>query len=209
MEIRYDNHMYTVLPINVNVNVRHTYWAPLNPVTEALHAVELTSFLWRMPEGVAEHSFSGCNHQSTCITSYSLRVQLLWYPMYYPGKMKARVSPVQWSKPYIILAPTQDSNPGGWIQNTKRWPLHYHCTTRTHVAHRSSTLLNFSVFFKKNNPTPHSQPNSKTSRKTFHFDFVHRHATSCIFCYCQFSNFEYHIQDNYRNNFHYDCYKIL
>ena len=25
-----------------NVNARHIYWAPLNPVTEALHAVELT-----------------------------------------------------------------------------------------------------------------------------------------------------------------------
>ena len=60
--------------------------------------------------------------------SYSLYAQLLWYPMYYPGGMKARVSPVQWSKPYSILAPTQDSNPGGRIQNHKRWPLHYHCT---------------------------------------------------------------------------------
>ena len=80
---------------NVNVNVRHNYWAPLNPVPEALHAVELTLFLWHMPEGVAEHSFLGCNHQSTCMSSYSLYVQLLWYPMYYPGGMKARVSPVQ------------------------------------------------------------------------------------------------------------------
>ena len=53
--------------VNVNVNVRHTYWAPLNPVTEALHAVELTLFMWHMPEGVVEHSFLGCNHQSTCM----------------------------------------------------------------------------------------------------------------------------------------------
>ena len=37
--------------------------------------------------------------------SYSLYVQLLWYPMYYPGGMKARVGPVQWSKPNSILAP--------------------------------------------------------------------------------------------------------
>ena len=51
-------------------------------VTEALHAVELTFFLWHMPEGVVEHSFLGCNHQFS------------WYPMYYPGGMKARVSPV-------------------------------------------------------------------------------------------------------------------
>ena len=58
--------------------------------------------------------------------SCSLYVQLLWYPMYYPGGVKARVSPVPWSKPYSILAPTQDSNPGGRIRNHKRWPLHYH-----------------------------------------------------------------------------------
>ena len=37
--------------------------------------------------------------------SYHLYVQLLWYPMYYPGGMKARVSPVQWSKPHSILPP--------------------------------------------------------------------------------------------------------
>ena len=30
--------------INVNVNVWHTYWAPLNPVTEALHAVACSEF---------------------------------------------------------------------------------------------------------------------------------------------------------------------
>ena len=30
---------------------------------------------------------------------------------------------VQWSKFHIILAPNQDSNPGGRIQNHKRWPL--------------------------------------------------------------------------------------
>ena len=35
--------------------------------------------------------------------SYSLYVQLLWYSMYYPEGMKARVSPVQWSKPHSIL----------------------------------------------------------------------------------------------------------
>ena len=71
----------------------------------------------------------GCNHQSFACPSYSLYVQLLWYPMYYPEEMKARVSPVQWSKPHSILAPTQDSNPSCRIQNHKRWPLHYHCTT--------------------------------------------------------------------------------
>ena len=33
--------------------------------------------------------------------------------MYYPGGMKAQVSPVQLSEPYSILAPNQNSNPGG------------------------------------------------------------------------------------------------
>ena len=81
-----------------------------------------------MPLKVWPNTALGCNHQFAC-PSYSLYVQLLRYPMYYPEGMKARVSPVQWSKPNSILAPTQDSNPGGRIQNHKRWPLHYHCTT--------------------------------------------------------------------------------
>ena len=51
-------------------------------------------------------------------------------PMYYPGEMKARVGPVLIDT-YSILAPTQDSNPGGRIQNHKRWPLHYHCTQKS------------------------------------------------------------------------------
>ena len=80
-----------------------------------------------MPLKVWPNTALGCNHQSICMPSYSLYVQLLWYPMYYPEGMNARVSPVQWSKPYSILDPTQDSNPGGQIQNHKRWPLHYHC----------------------------------------------------------------------------------
>ena len=74
-------------------------------------------FLWHMPddatEGVAKHSFLGCNctNQLAC-PSYSLDVQLIWYPMYYPEGMKARVSPVQSIEPHRILAPTRDSNPG-------------------------------------------------------------------------------------------------
>ena len=49
--------------------------------------------------------------------------------------MQARViSPVHWSKPHSLLAPTQDSNPDGRIQNHKQWPLHYHCTLRTEVT---------------------------------------------------------------------------
>ena len=48
----------------------------------------------------------GCNHQSIRMPhSYSLYVQLLWYPMYYPEGIMARVFPVQWSKPYSILSP--------------------------------------------------------------------------------------------------------
>ena len=37
--------------------------------------------------------------------SYSLYVQLLWYPTYYLGGMKARESPVQWSKAHDLLPP--------------------------------------------------------------------------------------------------------
>ena len=74
--------------------------------------------------------------------SYSLYVQLLWYPMYYPGGMKARVRHVQWSKPYSILAPTQDSNPGGRIQNHERWPPHYH---RTQSSARVSLMSSLST----------------------------------------------------------------
>ena len=72
-------------------------------------------------------TFLGCNHQSSSIPSYSLYVQLLWHPMYYPGGTKARVSHVQWSDPHSIFTPTQDSHPGGRIQNHKQWPLHYYC----------------------------------------------------------------------------------
>ena len=49
--------------------------------------------------------------QQLACPSYSLYVHLLWYPMNYPGGMKARVSPMQCSKTNCILAPTQDSNP--------------------------------------------------------------------------------------------------
>ena len=72
--------------VNVNVNVRHIYWAPPNSVTEALHAVELTSFVWHMPEGVAEPQLLDCSHQSTCMPSYSLYVQLLSYPNVLPRR---------------------------------------------------------------------------------------------------------------------------
>ena len=46
-------------------------------------------------EGVAEHSSIAATINQFACPSYSLYVQLLWYPIYYPGGMKARVSPVQ------------------------------------------------------------------------------------------------------------------
>ena len=64
------------------------------------YTVELTSFLWHMPaaitETVAESQRKAATiNQLACMPSYSLHVQLLWYPMYYSGWMKARVSSVQ------------------------------------------------------------------------------------------------------------------
>ena len=120
------------------LSVRHTYWAPLNPVTEALHAVSWLYFCGICQKVWPNTAFLCCNHQSTCMPSYSFHVQLLWYPMYYPGGMKARVSPVQWSEPHSILAPFQDSNPGGRIQN------HDHYTTTAHDRYRA---LSCSVVF--------------------------------------------------------------
>ena len=65
--------------------------------------------------------------------------------MYYPGGMKARVSPVQWSKPYSILAPTQDSNPGGRIQNHKR-----DVASSKHQQEVFREYIVFWIFLKKN-----------------------------------------------------------
>ena len=84
--------------------------------------LSLLLFLWHMPddatEGVAEHSFLCCNHQSTRSPSYSLYVQLIWYPMYPSEGMKTRISPVQSIEPHRILAPTQDSNHAGTSGST-------------------------------------------------------------------------------------------
>ena len=44
--------------------------------------------------------------------SRSLAVRQDWYPMYYPGGMKARVSPVQSIEPHRILAPIRVLNQG-------------------------------------------------------------------------------------------------
>ena len=116
---------------HVNVNVEDTiFW--LSPMIESCNWIDL---IWLYFCGKCQliplkqwtQRKAATINQLAC-SSYSLYVQLPWYPMYYPGGMKARLSPVQWSKPYSILAPTQDSNPGGRIQNHKRRPLHYHCT---------------------------------------------------------------------------------
>ena len=60
--------------------------------------------------------------------SRCLDVRQDWYPMYYPGGMKARVGPVQSIEPHRILAPTRDSNqepPGPQSQVvTTILPLH-------------------------------------------------------------------------------------
>ena len=60
------------------------------------------------------HQMESCNWNDFISVAYAIwcywrcrRTQLLWYPLYYPRGMKARVSRVQWSKPYGILAPTQ------------------------------------------------------------------------------------------------------
>ena len=82
------------------------------PITiESYHAVELTLFLWHMPVdhwncGQTQRKAATIN-QLACI-SYSLHVLLLWYPMYYPGRIKAPESPVQWSKTHSISTPNQD-----------------------------------------------------------------------------------------------------
>ena len=114
----------------VNVNVEDTiFW--LSPTIESCNWIDFISvayaswYHWNC--GRTQRKAATIN-QLAC-PSYNLYVQLLWYPMYYPGGMKARVSPVHWSKPYSILAPTQDSNPGDRIQNHKWWSLHYHFQT--------------------------------------------------------------------------------
>ena len=81
-----------------------------------------------IPLNLWPNTAQGCNHQSTCTPQLQPLCSAALVPNVLPEGMKARVSPVQWSKPHSISAPTQDSNPGGRIQNHKRWPLHYHCT---------------------------------------------------------------------------------
>ena len=78
--------------------------------------------------GRTQHKAATIN-QLAC-PSYSLYVQLLWYPMYYPGGMKARVSRVQRSKPYSILVPHSGFEPGRpWF----RIMSGDHYTTTAHI----------------------------------------------------------------------------
>ena len=119
----------TIRIVNVNVNVNdNIFW--LHHTIESCNWIDFISVAYaswcHLNCGRTQRKAATIN-QLAC-PNYSLYVQLLWYPMYYPEEMRVRVSPVQWSKPHSILALTQDSNPGGRIQNHKRWPLHYHCT---------------------------------------------------------------------------------
>ena len=115
--------------IFVDVDVEDTIFR-MSPTRESCNWIDFISvanaswYHWKC--GRTQHKAATIN-QRAC-PSYSFYVQLLGYPMYYPGGMKARVSPVQRSKPYSMLAPTQDSIPCGRFHNHMRWPLHYHCT---------------------------------------------------------------------------------
>ena len=78
----------------VNVNVTDTIsWRGHR---DKSHAIELTLFLWHMPddatEGVVEHS---CRLQPSIYLHAPVTAFMFSYPMYYPERMKARVSPVQ------------------------------------------------------------------------------------------------------------------
>ena len=60
----------------------------------------------------------GCNHQSTCMPK--LQPCSCTDDDVLPRKDEGSGQPNAVSKPYSTLAPTQDSNPGGLIQNHKR-----------------------------------------------------------------------------------------
>ena len=91
----------------------------------------------------------GCNHQSTCMPQLQPLCSAALVPYIQPRRMKAQVSPVQWSKPHSILAPSQDSNPGSRIQNHKWWPLHCHCnlfiTRSNHVTIHGNLIITWSL----------------------------------------------------------------
>ena len=96
-----------------------------------------------IPLKLIPNTAQGCNHQSTCMPQLQLLCSAALVPNVLPRRdVKARVSSVQWSKPHSILAPTQDSNPGGRIQNHQRWLLHNHCTT-TCITDKTTTITVF------------------------------------------------------------------
>ena len=64
-----------------------------------------------MPLKLWPNTAQGCNHQSNSMTQLQLLCSAALVSMYNPGDMKTRVNPVQRSKPYSILAPTQASKP--------------------------------------------------------------------------------------------------
>ena len=115
------------------------------------HEVELTLFLPDdTTKGVAKHSFRlqpsiNLHVPVTGVAEYSFRLQpsinlhvpvtgsAVLVPIVLPRKDEdSGIGPVQWSKLHIILAPTQNSNSGGLIQNHKRWS-----TTYTTTAHKN------------------------------------------------------------------------
>ena len=84
--------------------------------------------------------------------------------MYYTAEMKARVSPGEWSKTYSILAPTQDSNQGGRIQNHKRWPLHYHCTVYRFSKTTSHVRVSGRILARLLRPLSRCHSNAKETK---------------------------------------------
>ena len=132
------------------VNVKDTiFW--LSPTIESCNWIDFISvayaswYPWKC--GPTQRKAATIN-QLAC-PRYSRYVQLLWYPLYYAGVMKAWVSPVQWSKPHSILAPSQDSNPGCRIQNHKRWPLHYHWQNSCKYTNQHETLIEHETLIRR------------------------------------------------------------
>ena len=87
-------------------------WTDTNRVTDTSSSTLTNWFrFWTYCKAPLAMNVSGVDK---CLNWIELNCTV---PMYHPGGMKARVKPVQWSKPHIvyILTPTQDSNPGGRI----------------------------------------------------------------------------------------------
>ena len=110
---------------------------------------------------------------------------------------------VQWSKPNNILAPTQDSSPGGRIQNHKRWPLQYHCTqymeyhpARYHTAHYHTARYQ----------TPHYHT-ARYHTTGYHTACYHtaRYHTACYHTAC-YHTARYHTACYHTARYHTACY---